>query len=256
MKFMLGDYRLRKTAQSLGLMLVLVVSFMSGSAPAVHAQAPALFAASAAADAAPAAQAAFVMRSRLVTVNTGLLVQNGRALDANMVQEVGLNLFPDVSYTGVVASLTNYDADTHSWTGTLKGFPGSVFYLTTSGGAFMAHVSSIQGTYEVSSAGGDTYRVIQIDQSKFVDEPNEGRDIPAGKAPLLTNADAAADSAARIDVMVVYTAAARIGAGSTANMKAAIATAMTETNQSYANAGITTRLRLVHVQEEADAGGH
>ena len=49
--------------------------------------------------------------------------------------------------------------------------------------------------------------------------------------------------------MVVYTAAALAGEGSLPALKARIALAMTETNQSYANAGITPRLRLVHIQQ-------
>jgi hypothetical protein len=48
---------------------------------------------------------------------------------------------------------------------------------------------------------------------------------------------------------VVYTPAALAGEGSLAALKARIALAMTETNQSYANAGITPRLRLVHIQQ-------
>jgi hypothetical protein len=230
-------------------MIILVVSFMAGSAPVARAQAPTLFGATAMADAAPAAHAAFVARSRLVTVNMGLLVQNGRALDASAVREVGLNLFPDASYTGVVTGFTNYDANTHSWNGTLKDVPGGYFYLTTSGDAFMAHVASSKGVYEVAFAGGNLYRVVQIDQSKFVDEPDDGHDIAANPAPAAAAADVRGDSRARIDVMVVYTPAARAGAGSAAALKAAIALAMTETNTAYANAGVTTRLRLVHTQE-------
>ncbi len=49
--------------------------------------------------------------------------------------------------------------------------------------------------------------------------------------------------------MVAYTDDARAAAGGTAAIKATILTALNETNTSYANSGITTRLRLVHVQE-------
>ena len=60
-----------------------------------------------------------------------------------------------------------------------------------------------------------------------------------------------ADSGATIDIMVVYTDDARAAEGSTAAMKARIALAVAETNTSYANDNITTRLRLVHVEEYA-----
>ncbi len=49
--------------------------------------------------------------------------------------------------------------------------------------------------------------------------------------------------------MVAYTDDARAAAGSTAAIKATILTALNETNTSYANAGVTVRLRLVKVVE-------
>jgi hypothetical protein len=57
----------------------------------------------------------------------------------------------------------------------------------------------------------------------------------------------AADSGNRFDVLVVYTAAARMAAGSTAAMQALINLGVAETNQAYANSGIIPRLRLVHI---------
>jgi len=49
--------------------------------------------------------------------------------------------------------------------------------------------------------------------------------------------------------MVLWTPASRQGAGGTAAIKALIDLAFVETNQSYANSGITHRLRLAHKQE-------
>ena len=61
-----------------------------------------------------------------------------------------------------------------------------------------------------------------------------------------------------VDVLVVYTPAARAAAGGTAGMTSLVNTAVTETNTGYANSGVVQRLRLAGTAElsytEADAG--
>ena len=52
-----------------------------------------------------------------------------------------------------------------------------------------------------------------------------------------------------IDVMVVYTPAARAGQGGTSAMEALIDLAIVETNEAYAQSGVQQRLRLVHRAE-------
>jgi len=234
------------------LLAVMLSSFMAGSLPAVQAQegaAPDLFsdAGVAAADAA-GAQPSHVVRSRTVGVNLGLLLdESGAARDVSGMPQVALNLFPDANYTGVITRLEK-DRFSTSWIGRLAEVEGGYFYLVVADGAFIAHVASQEGIYEVSSAGDSLYRIVQIDQSQLRD------DAPgkyAAPGPVLAPADISAqvDSGGEIDVMVVYTPAALAAEGSLAAMKARIALAMTETNDSYANAGITPRLRLVHIHQ-------
>ena len=57
------------------------------------------------------------------------------------------------------------------------------------------------------------------------------------------------DSGDRIDVLVVYTQKARITANGESAMRAKIALAIDETNQSYANSGILQRVNLVDSRE-------
>jgi hypothetical protein len=57
------------------------------------------------------------------------------------------------------------------------------------------------------------------------------------------------DPASDIDVMVVYTGAARTAVGGTDNMIALVYLSVAETNQSYFNSNINQRVRLVHVTE-------
>lgn len=196
---------------------------------------------------------ASVGRSRNVSVNTDLLVANyGTMKDIQTNPEVTLNLFDDANFTGVITSVEK-TADGYSWVGKIKGQAQSYFYMLTVKDAFILHVASASdGIYEVSSAGNGLYRVIKIDQSKFVDHP-EGTVIEQKLYPsdLLQkdNLSPNADAAGVIDIMVVYTAAALAGEGSETAMKARIALAVLETNQSYIKSGVTRRLRLVHIEQ-------
>ena len=234
----------------LAVVLIATLAFSSLSSAQAQGGPPPMF--GDAGDARPttdAPNASYMARSRFVSVNVGMLFDaSGKPLDKQSLPEISLNLFPDVSYTGVVTRAWKDNWGSY-WTGRLKGVRGGYFYLTVVDGAFMAHVASALGVYEVSFAGDNLYRSIQIDQSKFVDHDPAAKFDAPGEVISEGSLGATADSAAQIDIMVVYTDDARAAAGSTAAMKATILTALNETNQSYANDGITTRLRLVHVQE-------
>ena len=91
----------------------------------------------------------------------------------------------------------------------------------------------------------------EVDTESF-DPPMESIDVydeAAGDAIGSTAGDVALDDATNLDVMVVYTPAARAAAGGTAAMEALITLAVDETNQAYANSGVTQRLTLVHTAE-------
>ena len=192
---------------------------------------------------------AHVMRSRYVRANIEHLFDGrGNPRDRAAVPEITLNLFPDAVFKGVVTDVEPNGLG-WSWVGALDGVPNGYFFVVVVDGTLAAHVASPKGIYEVAWAGDGLYEVIQIDQSAFVDhDPNA---VPAAPATTLIPDSPLGDTAATIDIMVVYTPAARLAEGSTAAMKARIALAVTETRDSYVNSSITPRLRLVHVEELA-----
>jgi hypothetical protein len=195
------------------------------------------------------ADAAHVARSRYVHVNRNRLFDaNGRPRDAASLPEITLNLFDDATFTGVVKSAKTDGLGT-TWQGRLKNHADGYFYLTAVEDGFIAHVASQQGVYEVSFAGNGVYKAVKIDQSKFADHPPNVEYDPPGELQPMDLPGDLADSASRIDIMVVYTAAARAAEGSTAAMKARIKLAVDQTNTSYSRSGVTTRLRLVHVEQ-------
>jgi len=100
-----------------------------------------------------------VVRSRFVKINTELLLDN--AGQAREVDEITLNLFPDVTYVGVIDQVEQ-NGDGYTWVGTLKGVENSSLFIVFAGGVFIVHVASPEGVYEASNRGGDLYQIIMI----------------------------------------------------------------------------------------------
>lgn len=160
---------------------------------------------------------------------------------------VTFNLFPGVNLTGNVTSSSKV-MSMRTWRGTLTNTTG-YFYAAQAGDAYVAHVATPKGVYEISKVGDGAYRVIELDQSKNrEDAPGT---LKVGDLKTVTTTTEADDSSARIDIMVAYTPQALAGEGSQSALFARIALAVAETNGGYAKAGVTTRLRLVHIQPTA-----
>ena len=107
---------------------------------------------------------AHIVRSRFVKINLDqLLDETGQARD---VKEIIFNLFPDVTYTGVIEQV-DQSGDTISWSGYLKDVEYSYFTMVYTSGVLMGHFASPLGVYETAFVDGDLYRVIMIDQTKL-----------------------------------------------------------------------------------------
>jgi hypothetical protein len=105
-----------------------------------------------------------ISRARFVHVDFSIILEeNGNARE---VQEITLNLFPDVIYTGVVTHIEPMGMDT-SWVGYLKDVEYSQLTMVYVGGVFRGKFASPQGIYEVTFVAEDLYQIIQVDQQKF-----------------------------------------------------------------------------------------
>ena len=108
-----------------------------------------------------------ISRSRFVHLNLSLLLTDqGEPLPLEPGTKLTLNLFPDLTYIGVLGSVLQDEGGT-SWVGTLEGIEYSEMTMVYTGEAFIAHIASPLGVYEVSSLGDGLYRVIQIDQNQL-----------------------------------------------------------------------------------------
>lgn len=105
-----------------------------------------------------------ISRSRLVEINQGQLLNGNK--QSVPVKEIKLNLFPDVTYTGVVVQIEE-TGDGYSWVGYLKDVEFSAMTIVYSSGVFIGNFASPLGVYEFSYVEDDLYRIIMIDQTKF-----------------------------------------------------------------------------------------
>ncbi len=90
--------------------------------------------------------------------------------------------------------------------------------------------------------------VIPPEQDSSSPVPGSTAEIQADAVPA-GNAAAGDESGSILDVMVVYTPAARSAVSGTAAMHTLIDLAVSETNQGYANSGLNQRINLVHREE-------
>jgi len=189
-----------------------------------------------------------------------------------------LNLFDDFCPKVVVERTTQPGADRVVFWGRVEDRPGSLVVLATSH-HIMAGSILIPGVgcYQIQYAGGGLHHTQEADLSRV---PGCGLDavaamdpasgFTAGFVPGVLNLSSEGGppseasggdpgsrpdgepvdgSVAIIDLLVVYTAAAREAAGGTDGMTAILDTAVAEANTAYANSQVHARVRLVHSAE-------
>jgi peptidyl-Asp metalloendopeptidase len=187
-----------------------------------------------------------LLRTRSVGLNLDLLASQVEAVPGRPaeVQNIRLNLFEDTAFTAVPDRIEATGTDGFSWTGHLQGVEPSGVSLVVRDGVLAGNVSIPGTSYEVRYEGSGVYSINQIDPAAF---PPEAPPIPVHTPP--TFSPTAGDDGSIVDVMVVYTATARLAAGGTSAMNALIALAVSESNTGYGNSNVTQRLRLVHTAE-------
>lgn len=213
-----------------------------------------------------------VKRGRTVSLNPRFLGgassplhrPSPRAL-ARPTSRLALNLFPDTQLE-VVIEQTEYREPTRFVArGVMKDLPGSLALFAADGDALSATIFAPgHGIFKIQPGPDGGHQVVEVDPDSI---PPCGPDMvpPAGAAagagdsvpepnppPLPPSGDALPPVAGdynTIDVMVVYTAAARAGAGGTSAIHTLIDLAIAEANTCYQNSDISAQLNLVHRAE-------
>ena len=197
------------------------------------------------------------VRQRPVTSRLGLLVRPDGSAALGAGERVQLNLFDDADFSMTVTDVTRHAGHGLTWSGTLDGVDHGSVVLVVRDDALVGQVATPQTVYRIGYAPEGTQVVEEIDPGTLPREAPPISPPPAAPADSpSTNVgaeipDVAADTAARIDVMVLYTAAARAAAGGTAAMRAEVDLFVSLANQIYANTDLVQRLHLVYAGEIA-----
>ncbi|HJW86181.1 MAG TPA: M12 family metallo-peptidase [Candidatus Brocadiaceae bacterium] len=187
------------------------------------------------------------VRSRYVDVDFDVL----GAAWAKRGDVLELNLFNDVSFKAVLKTVKRVSPKGFAYVGKLQGVGLSSVTMVVEDGLIAANIVFPGGAYQVRYAGGGVHVVYEVDHSAY---PPEAEPIPADLPADAGTDDVSAEAVtlvkgSQIEVLVVYTDDARAAAGGTTAMNTLINLAITETNTSYTNSGITQRVRLAHAEE-------
>lgn len=198
-----------------------------------------------------------VLRQRLARVDLAALDAAADAATRGKGRSgarVVLNLFPGDAPVTVADGIRSETPTTLTWIGHLAGRPDSQVTLTWGDGVLAGHLWQGEAAYRVRYAGDGLHAIEELDPAAFPPElePLEtgaglGSKLDLGFA--LGTRDHIEDDGDLIDVLVVFTGAARIAAGGGAAMEAEIAGAIADGNAAFANSGVVQRFRLVHTAE-------
>ena len=162
-------------------------------------------------------------------------------------QKLSLNLFDDAVFTAVVQHVEPTPAGYALWGG-LEGMELGSVTMVVNGSVVAGTVRTPQAVYTIRTLGDGVYVIRQIDESTLppLGEPQSQAPEPDSR-PQTTGASR--DDGSEIDVMVVYTPTAKHQAGGRAGVEALIDLFVAETNQAYAQSGVSHRIRLVYRDE-------
>ncbi len=226
--------------------------WLAGAATAQTSSSRALFEAVPAREAASAAAAdrleqrrPFIRRSRQMRARVSALAADSAGPDLPVV----LNLFGDVSLSARRRALERRADGSFTWHGRVDGDANSHVTLVANGDVLVGTVFTRGHTYEISYAGGGLNDIHELDPAAFPTDDPQIPDAPGAAHADLIVGTPVGDAADHVDVMVVWTPAARAAVGGTAAMQNLVNLAVANANTAYANSQITTRLRLVHSQE-------
>ncbi len=233
-----------------GAILLLSVGAGALAAPANDPSGPGLFTDSAVQDGMERGGDPTILRTRYVDVRFDLLIgREGSPVSQEAGSTLTLNLFEDVVLTGVLERVELNQSGGFTWLGHVEGVPLSQVTMVVKDGLLVGNVVMPAGFYQVRLAGNGVHAVHEIDPTAF---PPEMEPIVVNlpeQTPALADPETPADDGSVIDVLVVYTPAARAAEGGTQAMNALIDLAVAETNTSYANSLVNQRLNLVHTAE-------
>ncbi|HRX86399.1 MAG TPA: right-handed parallel beta-helix repeat-containing protein [Phycisphaerae bacterium] len=179
----------------------------------------------------------------------GYVAVNADALDRvapGSVCRVTAALFADATF---VLTIERSSARLSAWTGCVDGIAGSdVVLVERDGGVTGVIRAGARGVFEIRDLGADVHEVRQLDVQRL-----RGCRRPPSVAHVAAAVRGAGsgfcDDGSVVDLLVVYTADARVAAGGVAAIEGLIDLAVADANAALARSEVQTAIRLVHAQE-------
>jgi hypothetical protein len=178
-----------------------------------------------------------VMDARRVLVNFSILAEAPETLELNLI---------DGSPVRAVAKRMEIRSENDmAWRGRLEPDGGDVT-LTLKNGIVIGRIESPAGLHGLNTLPDGDQVLILYNEDQFPQCAGGIEPAPSELMHRPMDAPVAKDPAGRIDVMVLYTPQARIGAGGTSQILAAIQNAVDLANSAFINSDVFTRFNLVH----------
>jgi len=206
-------------------------------------------------------------RSRVVRIDPSRLRDPKAALQQpsptfqkRSASRLRLNLFPDLNTVLHVERTEFLPEGRYVAHGVVEGAPGSLVLISADGDVLAATISIPgQEAIKVRYLGQGLHEVVQLDSSQFrpcnplTPELSKISDSAKSKADLTPKSQASGAAAATsvLDIMVVYTSAAKTGAGGDAGIRSLINLAVAEANDTYVRSLVAAELHLVYAGEVA-----
>jgi peptidyl-Asp metalloendopeptidase len=200
----------------------------------------------------------WIRQQRTMTLNLAALdIMNRPRTEAHT--DVTLNLFDNGPRTLDLDQPSKHPNKTKVWRGRLRGEVASDVTLVVRGTVMVGTILSDQRLYKIESTGGNLHRLIEIDEAALPPDnhPLVVADDDPNATPLTGNTSQQSDTTAAaagdstVDLLVVYTSAAKAKEGGQAAMDALITLGVDSANQAYSNSQIAMQLRLIHTAELA-----
>jgi hypothetical protein len=165
-----------------------------------------------------------------------------------------IDLFPDTRLVAERERIVVQGRRQTVWAGHLENEPHSEVILAMRRGVLSGMLRRENGElFRIDYAGKGRHRVRQLDPDRVPAHSHPLRAAAAGSRRPAAAALAPDNPAplSVVDLMVVYTPAAKARAGGATAIRAKIDGAVAAANQAYLNSGIDMQLRLVHAAEVA-----
>ena len=174
----------------------------------------------------------------LVRLEASVLPEHGRG------QRLALPMEGGTGYVRI-AQVRHARAST-AWTGVLEGQELSSFSLVKAGDTFRGSLISSEGIHSLTRAGGRYWWSEVAPRRGAEGEDTLTLPSPRRAAPSVDPAahrEARLAGGVKVKVMFAYTAAVKAEAGGKAELKAAAALVISQTNEALANSGLDVRVR-------------